>query len=92
MSIVVSSLTIATQMALSHFIRGRLSEMVEGELLKGCLLELVAAAEMCGTCFELIISEWCGSGDGGAEGTRGRDYVCHEDYEPRELVQMYNVD
>ncbi|XP_050722039.1 aquaporin-11-like isoform X3 [Eriocheir sinensis] len=55
MSIVVSSLTIATQMALSHFIRGRLSEMVEGELLKGCLLELVAAAEMCGTCFELII-------------------------------------
>lgn len=55
MSILVSTLTIATQMALSHVIRGRLSEMLENELVKGCLLELVAAAEMCGTCFELII-------------------------------------
>ncbi|XP_063864911.1 aquaporin-11-like isoform X2 [Scylla paramamosain] len=55
MSILVSSLTIATQMALSHVIRGRLSEMLENEMLKGCLLELIAAAEMCGTCFELII-------------------------------------
>ncbi|KAK8744135.1 hypothetical protein OTU49_001017 [Cherax quadricarinatus] len=55
MSIVVSSLTIATQLALSHVIRGHLSELIHNELLKGCLLELVAAAEMCGSCFELII-------------------------------------
>ncbi|XP_042205883.1 uncharacterized protein LOC121855106 isoform X2 [Homarus americanus] len=55
MSILVSSLTIATQMALSHVIRGRLSEMLQNEMLKGCLLELVAAAEMCGTCYELVI-------------------------------------
>ncbi|XP_047478104.1 aquaporin-11-like isoform X1 [Penaeus chinensis] len=55
MSIVVSSLTIATQLALSHVIRGRLSDLIQNELLKGCLLELVAAAEMCGSCYELII-------------------------------------
>ncbi|XP_071515261.1 aquaporin-11 isoform X2 [Panulirus ornatus] len=55
MSIVVSSLTIATQLALSHVIRGRLSGLLEGELLKGCLLELVASAEMCGACYELMI-------------------------------------
>ncbi|KAK3884158.1 hypothetical protein Pcinc_011559 [Petrolisthes cinctipes] len=55
MSIVVSSLTIATQLALSHVIRSRLSDMVQSQLLKGCLLELVAAAEMCGACYELII-------------------------------------
>lgn len=55
MSILISTLTIVTQMALSHVIRGRLSDMLTNELIKGCLLELVAAAEMCGTCYELII-------------------------------------
>lgn len=55
MSIVVSTLTIITQMALSHVIRGQLSALLSHKLLKEALLELVAAAEMCGTCFELII-------------------------------------
>ena len=57
MALAVSTLTIATQMALSHVIRGKLSELVSHDLLKAVLLELVAAAEMCGTCYELIIGK-----------------------------------
>lgn len=53
MSIVESSLTIATQLWMSHVVRGFLSERVGNELLRSCLLEMVAAAEMCGVSFEL---------------------------------------
>ncbi|XP_076067145.1 aquaporin isoform X2 [Oratosquilla oratoria] len=55
MSIIVSTLTIITQLALSHYIRSKISDIVSNDLLRGVLLELVAAAEMCGSCFELII-------------------------------------
>ncbi|XP_071514871.1 aquaporin-11-like [Panulirus ornatus] len=55
MSIVVSLIAIVAHMALSHVVRGRLSETDQGELLKGCLLELVAAAEMCATSYELSV-------------------------------------
>ncbi|KAG0716407.1 Aquaporin-11 [Chionoecetes opilio] len=55
MSIVVSVAAIVTQMAVSHVIRGFCTRMIDNELVKGCLVEMVAAAEMCGTCFELII-------------------------------------
>lgn len=53
MSIVESSLTIATQLWMSHVVRGFLSGRVGNELLRCCLLEMVAAAEMCGVSFEL---------------------------------------
>ncbi|KAK8375485.1 hypothetical protein O3P69_008371 [Scylla paramamosain] len=53
MSIVVTTLTIATQLWMSHIVRDFLSGKVGNQLLKGCLLELVACAEMCGVSYEL---------------------------------------
>ncbi|XP_045582521.2 aquaporin-11 [Procambarus clarkii] len=61
MSILVSSATILTQMVVSHIVRGRLSEIVRSQLAKSCLLELVAAAEMCATSTELSrVARNCG--------------------------------
>lgn len=54
----VSSLTIASHMALSTVVRRRLiSPMVDNEVLRGCLLELVAVVEMCCVSFELGVGE-----------------------------------
>lgn len=55
MSILVSTLTIATQMAISHVIRGQLSKKLQNETLKEILLEFVASAELTGTAYELMI-------------------------------------
>lgn len=53
MLIVVTALTIATQLWISHVTRGFVSGRVGNRLLKDCLLEFVAAAEMCGVTYEL---------------------------------------
>ncbi|KAK3884157.1 hypothetical protein Pcinc_011558 [Petrolisthes cinctipes] len=52
----VSSLTIASHMALSHVVRRRfIPAVVDNEVVKGCLLELVAVVEMCCVSFELAV-------------------------------------
>ncbi|CAL4116166.1 unnamed protein product [Meganyctiphanes norvegica] len=55
MSILVSALTIATQMAISHVVRGLIVKKLQNETLKGLLLEFVASAELTGTAYELMI-------------------------------------
>ncbi|XP_018026270.1 aquaporin-11 [Hyalella azteca] len=55
LAIIVSTLTIITQMALSHVIRTHVVSKISHDLVRSAILELVASAEMCGTCFELII-------------------------------------
>ncbi|KAF2368393.1 Aquaporin-like [Trinorchestia longiramus] len=55
LSIIVSTLTIITQMALSHVIRMHVASNITHDLIRGAVLELIASAEMCGTCFELVI-------------------------------------
>ncbi|CAL4064820.1 unnamed protein product [Meganyctiphanes norvegica] len=55
LSILVSTLTIITQMAISHFIRGQISRKLQNETLKEILLEFVASAELTGTAYELMI-------------------------------------
>lgn len=57
LAILVSTLTIVTQMAISHAIRVQLARLLTHELLKEVMIELVATAELCGTCFELCISK-----------------------------------
>ncbi|KAB7495657.1 Aquaporin-12A [Armadillidium nasatum] len=55
LSILISSLTILTQMTLSHIVRTQISKLVKHDLLREIILEIVASAELCGTCYELII-------------------------------------
>ena len=58
MSIAETTLTIAMQLWMSHIVRGFLRGRLRNQLLKDCLLELVAAAEMCGVSYELAFGEY----------------------------------
>ncbi|KAG7155360.1 aquaporin-11-like isoform X2 [Homarus americanus] len=53
MALISLSLTIGMLMVLSHVVRGLLRQVVHGELVRGCLAELVAAAEMVATSYEM---------------------------------------
>jgi hypothetical protein len=58
-SLVVSALFILLTLVLAHGARRLVDRAIKDPFVRLLLLESIAAAELCGCCFELIIGEHC---------------------------------
>jgi hypothetical protein len=58
-SLVVSALFILLTLVLAHGARRLVDSLIKDPFIRLLLQEAIAAAELCGCCFELIIGEHC---------------------------------